>query len=215
MITWVSFSANNLVVSDLRHHDAPVTPRTGSHVDYLVVTGWTWHGRGLNGKALPLTTLLSAPTMSDGDIAPASLRPSISPSEQWLPGIISKSFNSVYFKPGMCVYWMGVQNCVAFGPRWPNFGLPVAKMTENGGFRPSLWKLFTQSSWNLVCTLISWFFWNDLILGHIGQSLDNCWPKNYWEWLCAPIICETSMCAYWVSVQNWFAFGSRRTNFGL
>ena len=56
---------------------------------------------------------------------------------------------------------------------WPSVG---HKMTENGGFRPLSGKVFTQSTSNLVCTLIVWVFRINLLFGNVGQISALLWP---------------------------------------
>ena len=96
----------------------------------------------------------------------ACVRLSVRPG---FPTRIWKSNHSIYFKFGVCIFGAGVQNWLAFGPRWPNFDPLVAKkMTEN---RSLAQKIFTQSNSDLWCTLVGWVFRIDSLLGHVGQIL--------------------------------------------
>ena len=63
-----------------------------------------------------------------------------------------------------------------------------SKMGRNGGFRPLSEKVFTQSNWNLVCTLFGWVFRIDSLLGHVGQILALWWSQKDWKWWFPPII---------------------------
>ena len=102
---------------------------------------------------------------------------------------------------------------------WPSSG---HKITENGGFRPSSEKVFIQSNSNLACTLIVWVFRIDSLLGQAGQNLALWWPKNDWKWWFPTIIWKSihaiqfklGVYTYWLSVQNWIAFGPCWPNFG-
>ena len=95
-------------------------------------------------------------------------------------------------------------------------------MTENVRFRPLSEKVFTQSNSNMVCTHIGWVFKMDSLLGDIGQILALWWPKDDWKWRFATIIWKCiraiqfklGLYTYWVSVQNWLAFGPCWPNFG-
>ena len=54
----------------------------------------------------------SPATKSDGNIVLVSVLPYVRLSERWFPGIISKSFSWIYFKPSMCTYWMVFRNLI-------------------------------------------------------------------------------------------------------
>ena len=126
---------------------------------------------------------------------------------------------------------MSVQNLLAFGRCWPNFGTLVAKkwlkMVRNGGFHPLSEKVFSQSNSNSNlswCALVGWVFRTDLLLGHAGQI----WPSSgqkiiriVSKWWFPTIIWKSVhaiqfklvVYTYYVSVQDWFALGPHWPNF--
>ena len=73
--------------------------------------------------------------------------------------------------------------------------------------------IFTQSNWNLVCTLICRVFRSDSMLSH-GPISACWWPQNDRKLWFLIIICKINgpihfnlgVYTWWVRVQNWIAF---------
>ena len=89
---------------------------------------------------------------------------------------------------------------VALAPWTPNFSDPplaTAHMTE-----PVIWKSITQLISNLVYAFVGWLFRTDSLLGQ------KCWFFIIWKSI-HTIQFKLGVHTYWVSVQNWLAFGPR------
>ena len=99
------------------------------------------------------------------DFGPLVAKEKLKMAEDWKTG---KLFTRPNWKLCVLIWWF-FRNDSLWGHAGPTSALQLPKMTENGGFRPALGKLFTKSNWNLVCTLIGWVVRNHLILGHVSQ----------------------------------------------
>ena len=104
-----------------------------------------------------------------------SVRPSISSSERWFPGIISKSFSSICFKPSMCEYSEMIWFSTSLQNVYPTGGL---KMGQVWAFRILTEKVFIQFISNLAGVLVGWVFTNDWIFGPVAKYLFPWWAKN-------------------------------------
>ena len=72
--------------------------------------------------------LLSTLKKSGGNIGMVSVRVSVRPSvRSGFPAIVWKSNHSINFEFYVGICWVSVQNWLAFGWHWPNFGALVAK----------------------------------------------------------------------------------------
>ena len=145
---------------------------------------------------------------------------------KWLKMVVSEHYLKKYSPNSIqtrCVHLLGeCSQLICFWAMLAKFwACSGHKMTENGGFRPSSEKVFPQSDSNLVCTLTVWVFRIDLLLGwrwpnHGPLMLQNDWkllfPTIFWKCNHA-IQFKLGAYTYWLSLQNWFAFGPRWPTF--
>ena len=101
----------------------------------------------------------------------------------WFPTIISMSIHTIQFKLVVYTCWLRVQKWFAFEPRWPNFGLLVAKrrlkMGQNVGFQPSSEQVSIQFKFVVHTCWVS--FQNWFAFGprwtNFGLLMATIWPK--------------------------------------